>query len=130
MGRPQTLDDLPDHRLIDKLHGADLLGWADLLGQPLGALAGRDAAFRCDDFEAMRLAARAGLGLALVPDWVVGDDVRCGALSRLRLADEAWNARPVGIWLLRALAQPSARLRIVTAALRQTIGNPPIWHAE
>lgn len=130
MGMPQTLEDLAGHRLIDKLHGADLLGWADLLGSPLNGLADKDAVFRCDDFEAMRLAARAGLGLALLPDWVVGEDVRCGALMRLRLSGEIWNAQLVGIWLLRALAQPSARLRIVTAALRQAIGSPPVWQAE
>ncbi|MDE1918461.1 MAG: LysR family transcriptional regulator [Sphingomonadales bacterium] len=130
MGMPETLGDLASHRLIDKLHGADLLGWADLLDCPLNGLTDNDAVFRCDDFEAMRLAARAGLGLALLPDWVVGEDVRCGALTRVRLSGEAWNAQPVGIWLLRALAQPSARLRIVTAALRQAIGSPPAWHAE
>lgn len=122
MGTPLALADLAGHRVIDKLHGADLLGWADL-GK------GHDAVFRCDDFEAMRLAARAGLGVALLPDWVVGLDVRSGALTRLPLEGEAWNAQPTGIWLLRALAQPSARLRIVAAALRQAVGSPPVWLA-
>jgi len=47
-----TPEHLREHCLIDKLHGNDLLGWADLLGQPIGS---NQAVFRCDDFEAMFL---------------------------------------------------------------------------
>lgn len=124
-GRPDAVADLLRHRLIDKLHGADLLDWADLLGAPVAqAVSDEYAVFRCDDFEAMRLAARAGLGIALLPDWVVGADVRSGALVHLSFGGETWRSRPVGIWLLRALAQPSARLRVLSEALRQTVGRP------
>lgn len=123
-GRPEAAADLPRHRLIDKLHGADLLDWTDLLGAPVAqAVTHDDAVFRCDDFEAMRLAAHAGIGLALLPDWVVGADVRSGALIHLGLNGETWRSRPVGIWLLRALAQPSARLRVLSNALREAIGR-------
>jgi DNA-binding transcriptional LysR family regulator len=123
-GRPESLGDLVGHRLIDKLHGADLLGWSDLLGARVGD---GEAVFRCDDFEAMQLAARAGMGLALLADWVVGPDVAAGHLLRLPLGGEPWNAEPAGIWLLRALTQPSARLRVFIAALRGVIGVPPVW---
>lgn len=124
-GRPDAVADLLRHRLIDKLHGADLLDWADLLGAPVAqAVSDEYAVFRCDDFDAMRLAARAGLGIALLPDWVVGADVRSGALVHLSFGGETWRSRPVGIWLLRALAQPSARLRVLSEALRETVGRP------
>lgn len=124
-GQPEAAADLPRHRLIDKLHGADLLDWADLLGAPVAqAVNNENAVFRCDDFEAMRLAARAGIGIALLPDWVVGADVRSGSLVHLTVAGEAWRSRPVGIWLLRALAQPSARLRVLFDALRETVSRP------
>jgi len=86
--------------------------------------------FRCDDFEAMRLAARSGMGIALLPDWVVGPDVNAGALTRIRFLSETWNTHCDGIWLLRALAQPSARLRVVIAALRTTIGIIPTWESR
>ncbi|WP_157219939.1 LysR family transcriptional regulator [Flavisphingomonas formosensis] len=126
-GRPGTAAELAEHRLIDKLHGADLLGWSDVGRTAGGAAAIGPAVFRCDDFEAMRLAARAGIGIAFLPDWVIGTDVQAGELIRLPLEDEPWNAEPSGVWLLRALAQPSARLRIVSTALRETIGTPPVW---
>lgn len=129
-GEPETLAQLRQHKLIDKLHGNDLLGWADIMGQRL--IDGNDIkpVFRCDDFEAMRLAARSGMGIALLPDWVVGPDVNAGALTRIRFLSETWNTHCDGIWLLRALAQPSARLRVVIAALRTTIGIIPTWESR
>jgi DNA-binding transcriptional LysR family regulator len=129
-GGPVSVSELQQHRLIDKLHGADLLGWGDVGGTSGGASAISRTVFRCDDFEAMRLAARAGIGIAFLPDWVVGEDVRDGHLIRLPLDGEPWNTEPSGIWLLRALAQPSARLRVISSALRDTIGTPPIWTVD
>lgn len=126
-GHPHTAEDLAGHHLIDKLHGADLLGWADILGRRIGDGAVGPAIFRCDDFEAMRLAARAGMGIAFLADWVVGPDVIAGKLQRIALGQETWNSTPTGIWLLRALAQPSARLKVVTAAIKAQIGHPPVW---
>ncbi|WP_172331858.1 LysR family transcriptional regulator [Mangrovicoccus sp. HB161399] len=126
-GEPGERGALVRHRLIDKLHGADLLGWADVLGHPAGRGEGPGAVLRCDDFEAMRGAALAGIGIALLPDWVVGQDVRDGRLARLFPASEDWNAEEAGIWILRALPQPSARFRAVAAALRDAIGSPPVW---
>lgn len=129
-GKPESIAELAAHCLIDKLHGADLLGWADILGQRVGDGGDARSVFRCDDFEAMRLAALSGMGIALLADWVAGPDVKEGALVRLPLEGEAWNAAPTGIWLLRALAQPSARLAVVIAAVKAGIGAPPIWNVN
>lgn len=126
-GMPENAADLSSHRLLDKLHGADLLGWRDVLGCPAGQGGMGTVTFRSDDFEALRAAAEAGLGVAFLSSWVVGPDVSAGRLVRLRLGDEAWNAAPAGIYLLRALPQPSAKVRAFTDALRKAIGNPPIW---
>ena len=126
-GRPDKTSDLAEHRLIDKLHGSDLLGWSDVSGIPGGADAIGGTVFRCDDFEAMRLAALAGIGISFLPDWVVGPDVGARLLTALPLAGEPWNAVPTSVWILRATAQPSARLRAIIDALRETIGTPPDW---
>ncbi|MDE1149148.1 MAG: LysR family transcriptional regulator [Azospirillaceae bacterium] len=123
-GVPESVEDLHDHRLLDKLHGADLLGWADVLGHPPAI--GADV-FKCDDFEALRLAALAGLGIALLPSWVAGPDVRVGQLTRLLPMGELWNTRVAGIHLLRALPQPSAKLKAFIDALKAHIGHPPRW---
>ncbi|RRN63940.1 LysR family transcriptional regulator [Caulobacter sp. 602-1] len=126
-GTPGCIDDLRGHRLLDKLHGADLLGWADLLGGAAGHPDCGEVVFRSDDFEALRLAAGEGAGVAFLPSWVAGPDVREGKLVRLQLDGEPWNARPSGIYLLRALPEPSAKFRAFTYALRTAIGSPPVW---
>ncbi len=126
-GTPLCAADLCGHRLIDKLHGADLLGWRDILGEPCGGWPDSEVSFRSDDFEAMRIAALSGLGLALLADWVVGPDVRAGDLVRVTLEDEPWNAQTSGIFLLRALPEPPAKVRAFTETLRSLIGSPPQW---
>lgn len=75
----------------------------------------------------LRFAAGEGTGVALLPNWVAGPDVREGKLAQLPLDGEPWNTRPSGIYLLRALPEPSAKLRAFTDALRTAIGSPPVW---
>ncbi|MEX1828333.1 LysR family transcriptional regulator [Luteibacter sp. CQ10] len=125
---PATPDELAQVCLIDKMHGADLLCWTEVLGHPVGH-GGQRAGFACDDFEAMRLAALAGMGVAYLPDWVVGPDINEGTLIEVTLE----NARPraeVGIYALRALAKPSATVRLVLDHLKETIGSPPLWSTD
>jgi DNA-binding transcriptional LysR family regulator len=126
-GTPVSTVDLASHRVLDKLHGADLLGWRDVLGCPAGHAGTGTVMFRSDDFEALRAAAIAGMGIAFLPNWVVGPDVASGALTRLSPGHEPWNDRPAGIHLLRALPQPSAKVRAFTEALQASIGRPPVW---
>ena len=126
-GVPDSVADLSSHRLVDKLHGADLLGWRDVFGCPAGHAGRGVVTLRSDDFEALRAAAEASLGIAFLSSWVVGPDVRAGRLVRLRLGGEPWNEAPAGIHLLRALPQPSAKVRAFTEGLRASIGSPPIW---
>ena len=124
---PQCPADLAEHQKIDKMHGADLLGWADLLGHPVSQGNTR-ATFACDDFEAMRLAVLSGLGIGYLPDWVVGPDIQIGKLVHLL---PEWSADPrsqAGIYALRALAKPSASVRAFLDEIQRQIGEPPIWH--
>ena len=125
-GVPERADALRHHRVLDKLHGNDLLGWSDILGAPTGASSER-VVFRSDDFEALNGAAIAGMGVAFLPSWVSGPSVQTAELVRLFLADEGWNERPSGIFLLRALQVPSAKIRAFTEALKIYIGAPPRW---
>ena len=125
-GVPESADALRQHRVLDKLHGNDLLGWSNILGAPTGEACER-AVFRSDDFEAMNGAAIAGMGVAFLPSWVSGPSVQAGDLVRLPLSGEGWNERPSGIYLLRALQVPSAKIRAFTEALKNHIGTPPRW---
>ncbi len=126
-GTPDSAAALSAHRLLDKLHGADLLGWRDVLGCPAGHAGKGSVIFRSDDFDALRAAAEAGLGIAFLASWVVGPDVRAGRLVRLQLGDEPWNEESSAIYLLRALPHSSAKVRAFTEALRASIGRPPRW---
>jgi DNA-binding transcriptional LysR family regulator len=126
---PRTAKDLLEHRLLDKLHGADLLSWTAVLGHPAGHL-GEGVIFRCDDFDALRLAALEGSGIAYLPDWVVGEDIRQARLVQLLPELSAAPDAQTGIHLLRSIAQPTATLRAFVEELKIFIGSPPCWSVE
>ncbi|MCB8879708.1 LysR family transcriptional regulator [Acidisoma cellulosilytica] len=126
-GPPDATKGFAGQRLLDKIHGADLLRWTYVLGHPAAEERDAKLAFRSDDFEALRAAALAGMGIAFLPSWVVGPDVRSGALVRLAWKNETWNAQPGAIHLLRALPQPPGKLRLFVEALRAVIGKPACW---
>ncbi|SOC83041.1 DNA-binding transcriptional regulator, LysR family [Ensifer adhaerens] len=125
-GVPDTETTLRTHRLLDKLHGNDLLGWSDILGAPTGETC-EHVVFRSDDFEALNGAALAGIGIAFLPSWVAGPSVKVGDLVRLPLSAERWNEKSSGIYLLRALAAPATKVKAFTQALKDHIGTPPCW---
>lgn len=122
-GVPATLQDFHGHRLIDKRHRASALGWREIMGRH--RLEQTAYVFECDDFEALRIAAIAGSGIARLPDWVVGPDVREGVLRELSV--DGIPSEPTGIYLLRALPKPSAKLIAFAECLQEVIGSPPVW---
>ncbi|PKU23865.1 LysR family transcriptional regulator [Telmatospirillum siberiense] len=112
-GRPAHLEDVARHRRIGKARELPGLGWSRL---PITGLEDKARVFRCDEFEAQRLAARAGLGLAMLPNWVVGDDIAGGHL--IHLFDEPKDAAEP-IHILRALPDAPPKLRVFIAAMRE-----------
>jgi DNA-binding transcriptional LysR family regulator len=127
-GRPVSIAEIiSEHRRLDKLHGADLLGWHDIVGYPVDHLPTGSGVFHCDDFEALREACLFGVGIAFLPTWVVGRDLEQGTLERLLPDAEPPVTHEAGIHLLRALPQPSAKLKAFAMALRQSISTPPVW---
>lgn len=124
---PSCTTALESHRLIDKLHGDDLLGWRYVFGHQMLPSMTRQTVFRCDDFEALRDAACRGLGIVRLASWVIWEEIASGRLIPLQLEDEAVDAPEEGIFVLRALAKPSATFQAFVAALRTQIGTPPVW---
>lgn len=123
-GVPLSRDDLHTHRLIDKRHRASALGWREVL--PAHRLAHTAYSLECDDFEALRIAAIAGSGVARLPDWVVGGDVNSGDLRELSLNGLAPSVES-GIYIVRALPKTSAKLRAFIETLQTSIGRTPVW---
>ena len=120
--------DLAEHHLVEELSGSGYLGWSDLTTPRT-----HRARYRSDDYEAMRAAALAGVGVALMPDWVVGNDVLAGRLRRVDLVDpagERWRDAGVPITLLRAPRKPPSKVQALIDLLRETIGSPPHWTVD
>lgn len=124
-GTPKTAKELAGHRLIDKRHRANSLGWREVLGN----VKTTDAMYvlESDDYEAQRDFLIRGGGIARLPDWVVGPDVAAGSVIELSL-DDVPKAKVTGIHIVRAIPRPSARLRAFSVALEQVIRKGTVWH--
>ena len=88
---------------------------------------------RMNDSEALREAALAGLGIALLPTWVVGPDIDRGALVRL-LPEWTVQLAPgvePAIWAVyppKRIVSP--KVRVFVDFLAERFGRPPYWEAE
>ena len=83
------------------------------------------SALRVNNGDVMRDAALAGLGIALLPTFVVGATVRTGALSVIEIGVDA---EAEFIYLAHSEGRrPSAKLRAVADCLRAAFGDPPYW---
>jgi DNA-binding transcriptional LysR family regulator len=121
---PLRRDELYDHKLIDKRHRSSALGWREVLTDHRLAIAA--CVLQSDDFEVQRLAALAGTGIVRLPDWVVGQDIRQGLLREVTV-DGIPRDLDTGIYLLRAAARPSAKLKAFSDALIRHVGAPNHW---
>ncbi|MGZ2749537.1 LysR family transcriptional regulator [Burkholderia stagnalis] len=81
-GTPATPGELVDHACLRFHFGGDQQAWtfADARGTTKIIVAGR---LKSNHSEVLRDAALDGAGIALLPDWLVGADVRSGRLRRL-----------------------------------------------
>jgi DNA-binding transcriptional LysR family regulator len=111
-GRPAGPSELGDHPLLDKRH--DAACWR-LLPEHEGRVV-----LRCDDYEALLQAAIGGIGLAMLPSWVVSDAVGAGQLTVV--FDGPADARD-DIHLLRALPRPPAKVEVFTERLRVALSR-------
>lgn len=110
-GRPQRPDDLRKHECLVHGDGSAKVVWrfgneADK-GFPI-PIHGR---FTANNSEAVALMARKGLGLALLADWLVADDIRRGRLVPLL---EGFDAPPAPVY---ALSPPGRFSAVAVRAL-------------
>lgn len=121
-GAPRTAGELETHRAI--LYANRASDWRfDSSG---GALVVRPRpALRVNNGLVMRDAALAGLGVALLPSFLVHDELGNGRLVALDIGLEAEGA---DIYLAH-VREPAAspKLRALLAHLRTAFGDPPYW---
>jgi DNA-binding transcriptional LysR family regulator len=125
-GRPKSLADLEQHRAVYYVNRG-VADWrfvdvrADEFTRPTAAL-------RVNNGDMLLDATLAGLGLALLPAFIVGAAVKAGAL---RSIDIGANVAEEFIYVAHADGRrASAKLRALVDALRETFGDPPYWDVE
>ena len=119
-GRPDAFEDVAEHRRIGKAREAPGVGWSLLASRDID-LKDRSCIFRCDEFETQRQAAISGIGLAILPNWVIGADIAAG---RLVLLFSEPKQQDVPILLLRALSEAPPKLRVFIEAVRRQFQLP------
>ena len=101
-------------------------------GDPSGSITeiAVNGRLRTNDTEALREAALAGLGVALLPTWLVSEDLRAKELIRL-LGDREWLIAPGperaiwGIYPPKKVVSP--KVRAFLAFIEKKIGQPAHW---
>jgi DNA-binding transcriptional LysR family regulator len=124
-GNPRSPQALQQHRGIFYTNR----GTADWRFEgPAGAMVlSAPAALRLNNGDVMLDAARAGLGLALMPTFIVGDSLRTGAL---KIVDIGLVTPPESIYVAHPEGRrASAKLRALVDWVRRAIGDPPPWEA-
>lgn len=118
-GRPEHPDDLAHHACLGYayLPTADRWRFTDAGGRE--ALVVPSGPMRANNAEALAPALRAGLGLALQPDFMVWDDLQAGRLERV-LPD--WSPPPIALHLVMPPGEPRpARVTALISFLAEAL---------
>jgi DNA-binding transcriptional LysR family regulator len=123
LGTPASIADLDDHRGIFYTNrGAGDWRFSGSHGATI--VRGR-AALVVNNGDMIRDAALAGLGIALLPVFIVGAELKKG---RLRVVDVGPTPDPEFIYVAHPGGRrPSAKLMAFADCLRAAFGDPPYW---
>jgi DNA-binding transcriptional LysR family regulator len=121
-GAPRALEDLEDHRAI--LYTNRVTDWRFEDGAGSVSVT-PTRALRVNNGLIMRDAALAGVGITLLPTFMVSAELQVGTL---RIVDVGRTPEGAEIHLTYPKTQrPSAKLRAVIEHLKATFGDPPYW---
>jgi DNA-binding transcriptional LysR family regulator len=110
------------------LAGHDVVAYAleTARGWPIdGAVHALRERHRADNGEMVRALVHAGQGIALLPTFLVGDDLRVGSLVELLPGRVGADLEIHAVTPHRKLL--SAKVRLLLQHLRDTLGAPPAW---
>ncbi len=121
MGEPKTPEALAKHDALTHPLGNAPDSWSLTDGER-EARVRLNVMVRSSALHAVRALAEAGAGVALLPDWLVTDEVRARSL---RVVLPAWHTEPVSVHALYRTAQRgSARVRALIDHLRAAYAEP------
>lgn len=124
-GTPQTMTELDAHKGIFYTNRG-VSDWRFTTPQGIEIVRAR-IGLRVNNGDMMRDAAVAGLGVALLPLFIAGPDIREG---RLQVIDVGVRPVPEVIFLAHPEGRrASAKLRAFADHLRAAFGDPPYWEA-
>lgn len=126
-GIPQHPEDLADHQFLVFMDGpARKLIASDGKRACTFPPPGADNRVVCDDGASMRIATKAGVGIAMNSCWSVNADIHSGRLVRV-LSDYQVEDQSA-IWLVYPKSNVlTAKVRVFIDFLIEKIADPPIW---
>ncbi|WP_426954451.1 LysR family transcriptional regulator [Muricoccus radiodurans] len=125
-GTPASITELEQHAgIVYTNRGA--ADWRFVGARGASIVRGRPG-LRVNNGDMMRDAAIAGVGIALLPTFIVGEAIRSGALVSV---DVGIEAAPESIYMAHPEGRrASAKLRALADCLRHAFGTPPYWDAS
>lgn len=127
-GTPQALDDLKNHRCISYNYAPHGETWCFYQGEEVTPVPIKPV-FRSNNGEMIRNLTLAGEGIALQPSFIVGDDLRAGALVPLFPDYELELRTAYAVYLEGAKRSP--RIRAFVNFLAESFQDPePYWDRD
>jgi DNA-binding transcriptional LysR family regulator len=125
-GAPANLEELAEHRGIFYTNRGTA-DWRFVDGDQAYVVQG-DGDLVLNNGDMMLDAAIAGLGISLLPAFIVGQALRDGTLKKI---DVGMQAEPEFLYIGHPHGRkPSAKLRALAAWLKEAFGDPPYWDSE
>ncbi|MDP4006008.1 LysR family transcriptional regulator [Methylobacterium sp. NEAU K] len=122
-GRPANPDDLAHHACLGYAYLPTPDRWQFVNDAGLEAVVVPGGPLRANNAEALAPALRAGLGLALQPDFMIWDDLEAGRLERVL---PGWSPPPIALHLVTPPGDPRpARVTALIGYLGQTLALAP-----
>lgn len=124
-GMPNRPEDLAAHDCLTYRRAAEPALWTfrDASGQV--AMMPVHGPLQSNSGEVLRSAAAAGLGLALLPDWIIGRDLEAGTLLTCLEQYTAYAPPYSGpIFAVHRRGDVAAKITVFVAHLRQALGMP------